>query len=70
MIWNSETGVQVKGLCLINGIENSMGREQCLPELLVSDLFDMFFRRARVRMSLHTLVFFCIWFARCKREMI
>lgn len=68
LIWNSETGVQVKGLHLINGIENSMGREQGVPELLLSDLFDVFFRRARVRMSLHTLVFVCLWFAFCKRE--
>lgn len=62
--------MQVKGLCLINGIENSMGREQCVPELLVSDLFDMFFRRARIRMSLHTLVFVCLWFACCEREVV
>lgn len=59
--------MQVKGLHLINGIESSMGREQCVPELLLSDLFDVFFRRARPRMTLHTLVFVCPWFAFCKR---
>lgn len=60
--------MQVKGLHLINGIESSMGREQCVPELLLSDLFDVFFRRARPRMTLHTLVFVCPWFAFCKRR--
>lgn len=66
LIWNSETGVQVKGLGMVNGIE----RQQCVPELLVSDLFDVLFRRVRERMSLHTLVFVCLWFAFCKREVI
>lgn len=70
LVWNSETGVQVKGLLLIDLTENSVGREQCVPELLMSDLFDVFFRVARVRMCLHTLVFVCRWLAFCKRQVI
>lgn len=68
LIWISEIGVQMKGLLLIKCIENSMEREQCVLEVLMSDVFDIFFRMARVRMCLHTLVFVCLWFAFCKRS--
>lgn len=70
LIWISEIGVQREGLLLIKCIENSVGREQYVLELLMSDLFDMFFWMARVRMCLHTLVFVCLRFAFCKREVI
>lgn len=36
----------------------------------MSDLFDMFFWMARVRMCLHMLAFVCLWFAFYKREVI
>lgn len=70
LIWISEIGVQMKGLLLIKCFENSMGREQYVLELLMSDLFDMFSWMARVRICLHMLVFVCLWFAFCKREVI
>lgn len=46
--------------------ETSTGREQYVPEPLMSHLFDMFFWMARVGMCLHTLVFGCLWFAFCR----
>lgn len=60
----------MKGLLLIECVENSMEREQCVLELLMSGVFDMFLWMARVRMCLHMLVFICLWFSFCKGEVI
>lgn len=61
LIWSSEAGVQVKGLCLTNGSESSVCLS-CWCQV------EMSFRRVRVRMSLHPLLSVCLWFALCKRE--
>lgn len=45
-----------------------MGREQYVLELLMSDLFVMFFWMSGLSMCLHVWVFVCLWFAFCKRS--
>lgn len=68
VIWISDIGVQMKGLLQIKSLENSMGREQYVLELLMSDLFVMFFWMSGLSMCLHVWVFVCLWFAFCKRS--
>jgi len=70
LIWISEISVQMKDLLLTKYVENSTGREQYVLAPPVLDLFDMFWWMVRVRMCLHMLVFVCLWFSFCKREVI